>query len=103
MTSIAETSILLNIIELAKRCGVAPSQVDGYIEYIEKNKYPGLYGYYQIEFLSIASENPENTGKFFKLLGMTDTLSLVGPRLEDLEGKVARALSMAPRERSRGP
>ena len=101
MTSIAEIGIANSIIELAKRCGLKPSQVDGYLAYHDKEKDPGLCGFYQVEFFSQSSEEPEKTEKFFKLLGMVDTWTLMGPKLEDLEEKLERALSLAPRDRTR--
>lgn len=101
MQSIAETAIMLNIIELARRCGLKPSQVDGYLEYHDEDKNSGISGFYQVEFFSQSSEEPEKTERFFNLLGMVDTWTLRGPELEDLEEKLEQALSLAPRDRTR--
>jgi hypothetical protein len=101
MSSIAEIGIANSIIELARRCGLKPSQVDGNIEFHLFDSEPSRRSFYQVEFFSNSSEEPEKTEKFFKLLGMENTWTLTGPDLEDIEEKLEKALALAPRERTR--
>lgn len=101
MSSIAEIAIANSIIELARRCGLKPSQVDGNIEFHHSDTDPYHRAYFQVEFFSNSSDEPEKTEKFFKLLGMENTWTLTGPDLEDIEEKLEKALALAPRERAR--
>lgn len=105
MVCIAEVAIAIKIAELAKRCGLKPTNVDGDFEFIDEDKDPDGIGYHQISFISSTpktSEGAEKVGKFFGLLGMKDTYILKGPELEDIEDTVERALSHAPRARTIG-
>lgn len=100
-SSIAEIAIAIKVSELAKRCGLKASDVDGFVGYIDEEKDPEGRGYYTISFCDTGAD-PELKGKFYQLLGMHNTQVLKGPELDDLEDKVDRALSLAPRARTLG-
>jgi hypothetical protein len=103
MTCIADVAIAMKVAELAKRCGLKASEVDGAIGYIDETKDPEGNGFHIIHFVSDApqtAEKAEQKDRFFRLLGLEDSDILKGPELEDLEDKVDRALSLAPRSRT---
>ena len=99
MASIAEIAIAMKVAELAKRVGLKASDVDGFISYIDEDKDPEGKGYYAISFCDTGGD-PERKGKFYQLLGMSNSQLLKGPELENLEDTVDRALSLAPRART---
>ncbi len=102
MTLISDVYIAMKLAELAKRCGLKASYVDGSIGLVDAGKDPEGKGYFRVDFVSGACP-PEEEGKadkFFNLLGMKDHRTLKVAELEDLEDIVDQALSLAPRARS---
>lgn len=100
MVCVADVAIAMKIAELAKRCGLKASHVDGSIDFVDTDTDPEGEGYFRLSFVSGAHDPDEKTVKFFELLGMKDTSTLKVAELEHLEDIVDRALSLAPRARS---
>lgn len=95
----------MKVVELGKRCGLKASQVDGEIGYVSAAEDPEGKGYHIIQFISCTpptADGAEKKERFFGLLGLHNTATLKGPELEDLEDKIDRALSLAPRARTVG-
>lgn len=92
----AEIVVLLNVVELAKRCGLRPSEADPTITYdVDDVKTP-----YRMIFVW-GSDSPE-MDRFRELLGMDDHCEeLVAGDLSEFEDRVEKALSLAPRARTR--
>jgi len=100
MASIAEVGICVKLVELAKRCGLKASDVDGEIGYIDEQKDPDGAGYYAVHFCTPPADVWNDSDRFFQLLGMKDTFNLNAKTLGELEDTVDRALSKAPRGRT---
>lgn len=103
MVCIAEVAIAMKVAELAKRCGLKASEVDGYVYSVDEDKDPEGKGYYAFHFVDTYPETAEDAAKirkFFDLLEMKGTEVMKGPALKDLEDRADRALSLAPRART---
>jgi hypothetical protein len=94
----AEISILLDIVELSKRCGLRPSDTDASIEFdIERDDGEA----YLVSFNFLPDSDDPNLQRFRQLLGVEKTDHFFAERLTELEDRVEKALSLAPRARVR--
>lgn len=91
---------MIKLIDLAKRCGLRASDIDGYIG---PNLIRGTEDYrgFSICFTDPSCGVTPEHDKMYELLGMKkNTMRLDGEWYEDLEDAVDRALSLAPRART---
>jgi hypothetical protein len=95
--SSADVSVLADIAELAKRCGLRPSDACAWIDCDEDARGPDKA--YRVSF-SLKDRGDEEMGLFCGLLGMEKDVLLM-PDIENLEELVSRALDRAPRARHR--
>ena len=94
----AELSILLDLAELSKRCGLRPSDTDADIEF-DPERDDGEAYLLSLNFLP--DHDDPNLKRFRQLLDVEHTSHVFAERLSELEDRVERALSLAPRARVR--
>lgn len=105
MVTSADISILLKVAELAKRCGLRPSDAETSVYYAnddEDPKHDMGHGHFGLVVCDPPSD-PDKHDKYEKfraLLGM-DGRYLRVANMEDIEDAVDRALSLAPQARAR--
>lgn len=100
--TISEVYVATKLAELAKRCGLKASHIDGTVHFVDMDTDPKGVGYFRLDFVSEACppEEQHKADRFHELLGVKGTSSIKVDEIEDLEDLVDRALSLAPRGRS---
>lgn len=101
MAHSGEVWVLNKIAELAKRCGVSPAVADISLSL----QFPDNYSYhYSIMGVSGVAHTPQEEAaieKMWSLLGLDGSGCGKAADLREVEERVDRALSLAPRARSR--
>lgn len=86
----------MDLADLAKRCGLRPSDADAILG-TDHDEYENSYRIY----FAWTDECPE-MDRFRELLGMESPFEVINsPDLQQLEDRVEKALSLAPRARTR--
>lgn len=93
--SSAELSVLMDIVELAKRCGVRPSEADASINLDIDREHDKAY-----QLFFCWGDDP-NLQRFQELLDIHGTDTVWAETIDDLQDRVDKALSLAPRARAR--
>jgi hypothetical protein len=96
--SSAELAVLLDIAELSKRCGLRPSDTDALIDF-DMDREDG--GDYLLSFVWGPESDDPNLQKFRELLDIKSTDHVFADSMRDFEDRVEKALSLAPRARTR--
>lgn len=102
MASSGEAFVLNKLAELAVRCDVSPAIANVYLNQYWENDDRDMY--YAMSYTDGAARNEkeeEGLAKMLKLLGFENELVLKYDDLIDVEEAVDRALSLAPRARTR--
>lgn len=87
----------MDIVELAKRCGLRPADADANINF-DGNR--GLEKTYALSFSWRAHDDDPNLQKFRRLIDMQESDQVWAADICDLEDRVQRALQLAPRARA---
>lgn len=90
----AEIAVLMDIVELAKRCGLRPSEADANIDFDLDREDDKAY---RLTF--IWGDDP-NIKQFRELFGVNGDL-VWASSIDELQDRVDKALSLAPRARVR--
>ena len=101
MGSSASVALLFKLSELARRYGLRPSEADAIMQFIPDRRDDSK-GHYEITFSGMNDEKlDDNFDRMADALGVNKDGALVANEFWELEDAVDRALSKAPRARTR--
>jgi hypothetical protein len=100
MNSSAMVALLFKLSELAGRYGMRPSEADANIEFVCDSDANADH-HYELSFTGMTDEKLDDFFRMADSLGINRDGYVFAKEFEDLEDAVDRALSLAPRARTR--
>lgn len=101
MTFSGDIWVLTKLANLAERCGVSPTVMCFDLGLVEDHDHKDLYYLTYVDGSARNAQEQAGIDKALGLLGLDKSGELTFPDLKSVETAVDRALSLAPRARSR--